>query len=216
MMYFTIYGSETEEDAFYATGNQIMGGHSDPYTLKGRTGLEADDVMDVDFEIKYSGGGKSIILEGEMDVVEGSVQGAWSFSDESLSGDFVMKRSPDHLRYRCSPSVITESPARARWSFACAAVMHAVKKDSCTWSYLMDRFRDRKRYLELAKGISHLERAAENADYTELTELHRRLDPADTQFCASIIKQSSRKPLPKVVHGYVHASTTFIFSSKDL
>lgn len=202
MSCFTIYQNSFDNQAFRATGKQFIGGHSDTFTLQGHTGPEIDGAIDVDFEMEYASGSKSMFFSCEIEVATGAVQGSWTFADDSLGGDFVLKRSSSHLRFRPAPAVIQKSPARALWEFALTAVRHDVKKTMLSRSYFLEKCQERKRYIEMAKDLTLHDRAASPAASAELAEMNRKLVPEDVQFYASIIQYNlNSKSTP--VHRYL-------------
>lgn len=177
-----------------------MGSYTDSYTLQGTVGDVAGGTADVTIRLAYTGDEKSIFFSGKFDVAGDTVQGTWKFSDQRLGGDFVFKRSLQFLRFRSAPELIRKSPALVRWKFALDAVHNHVKKGRWSRSYFLDRFQDRKRYIEVATVRSHQNHAINSANYAGLTGLHQHLSPSDAQFYASIARHELQQ-IPVPVHG---------------
>jgi hypothetical protein len=203
MICISIRPNESGDGGFQASGNQVMGWHSDTYTLQGKMGTkQADGVTDVALQMTYAADSKVMRLSGGLRAVDGSVQGTWKFAGEGLGGDFVFKRSPEYLLVRPTPAVISKSPVLARWKFVLDAVHYRAQKKLWSSSYFHQRFKDRRRYVELATTRrSDSDRAAESAAYSELTDIYQRLTPSDVQFYASIVRHNL-KHATNSLHGY--------------
>ncbi|KAF5372882.1 hypothetical protein D9758_001516 [Tetrapyrgos nigripes] len=107
---------------------------------------------------------------------------------------FVFTRSPAVAwRFRYSDAQYTDNPARARWKFACAAVLDGVQRRQFSWTWLAKRFQERKRFLEL--GIrKYLDRGGYSPrdpllafEIKELQLLKQNLYPTDAHFYHSLI-----------------------------
>ncbi|KAF9220899.1 hypothetical protein BS17DRAFT_820097 [Gyrodon lividus] len=67
-------------------------------------------------------------------------------------GDFTLTPCPPYAqRYRYSPQEFQWNPARARWQFAGASVLHQVKRSRWSWEYFKARADERKRFVKLWK-----------------------------------------------------------------
>jgi hypothetical protein len=67
-------------------------------------------------------------------------------------GTFVLTPCPPYAqRYRYAMRDFHWSPARARWQFASASVLHQVKRSRWSWEYFKERADERKRFVKLWK-----------------------------------------------------------------
>jgi hypothetical protein len=138
------------------------------------------------------------VLKGNLDITEGSIRGEWSEGGDS--GHFVFKRSPESMRFYPSPGAIHLNPARARWNFALEAVRYAVRRDSWSKSFFMDRFSERKRYMYLAIRQFYLGKELDSDLNNELYGYFTRLTTADIRFYTSLI---DHKLETETIHLYV-------------
>ncbi|KAH8823592.1 hypothetical protein DL96DRAFT_280950 [Flagelloscypha sp. PMI_526] len=62
---------------------------------------------------------------------------------------YFTRTPPSVLPYRYSAKDLRSNPARARWRFACDAVLHGVRRKRFTWDYLLERKQAREMVVEI-------------------------------------------------------------------
>ncbi|KAF7350869.1 Protein kinase domain-containing protein [Mycena sanguinolenta] len=99
--------------------------------------------------------------------------------------DFVFRRPPS---FRYTDAQFIENPARARWKFAIATVFDPIRRTNLSW--LMDRFAQRKRFMDLRKrqmidwldiSIPHWN-PLDDEETAELHQLSTDLHSSDARF----------------------------------
>ncbi|KAG6905493.1 hypothetical protein DXG01_002381, partial [Tephrocybe rancida] len=110
-----------------------------------------------------------------------------------VSGTFQLTRTPASLaRFRYTSEAFAENPAQARWSFARAAILHTIRRDNLSKSYVVPRLRDARRFVELhIKSMIHYNDHTEYSEFhdeelLELRELESTICPSIDQFYYSI------------------------------
>jgi hypothetical protein len=186
---FTIVKGD-DEGTIKASGIQYEGGNDNPYTLEGTIAPVVDGFADVGFKITYRVQYIAMLFEGRLDVAEGSIRGTWLYADGDAGGSFVLKRSAELLLFYPSPSVLAESPARTRWRFALDFIRYKVRRDMWSKAFFLDRFRDRKRYTELATRDYHYGKDLDAEQRQQLTLFYRDHTAADLRFYTSIINRN--------------------------
>ncbi|KAJ6608432.1 hypothetical protein B0H10DRAFT_2226840 [Mycena sp. CBHHK59/15] len=136
---------------------------------------------------------KPAITQRRKKDTDGSESTSSSASDDTTY-PWVFRRTPPHVdRCRYTNAHFTENPARARWGFAIAAVLHDIRRTRCSWPYLKERFAERRRFMELRKKdkitIDKLSPWAslDDDETAELYELKGNLRSGDSRFYTSLV-----------------------------
>ena len=123
-------------------------------------------------------------LTGKFDPEEKSLRGTLKLGSGAITGEFVFKRSPDFVRFYPSPSTIT---ARKRWEFATTAVLDKIRRGSWSPTYILQRIRDGKKYMEMAIRENYYGRDLTADEEKEYYQLFSALLAGDARFYASLI-----------------------------
>lgn len=189
-----------EEGNFVGSGTDGL----DRFCVSGQIKACGDSSFEVEFvkcytRLQY---GKKISWTycGTLDTASETIGGQWDSEAPKNIGTFWLARAPafSHL-FRCSHAQFEECPARARWSFACAAILFQVKQRLWSWSFFRDRRMNRKRFLELYKRrelskVWHLPGDTLNEEETaELHSLEQSLSPADARYYHSLGRAENRR-----------------------
>lgn len=132
---------------------------------------------------------------GQLDAVSGTIFAQWT--DRRTKDDpqniayqpFQLTNTPPSLtRYRYTHEAFAEDPARARWSFACAATRHKAQEKMWSRGFLEERAAERKRYVELSTrslivtmGLTP-QKPLSPSEKGELDQLRRSLNPSEARF----------------------------------
>ncbi|KAG6906642.1 hypothetical protein DXG01_012817 [Tephrocybe rancida] len=162
----------------------------------------------VDFIMSYEDG-YWIRCVGDLDPSTATIMGDWfstdftgepkstpgSDSNNRCDGSFQFFRTPATLvRFRYSQEAFQNNNARARWAFACAAVLYQVQRDRLSKDFVVTHLRNGRRFKELAlKRL--IERTGDTkrtpfteAERQELRELESNICPSVDQFYYSIAR----------------------------
>jgi hypothetical protein len=187
--------TSSEDGSFEGRGGNGL----DIFTFKGdiKRVNEIDEVNFVTEQSRLHFGQKvSRIFKGSLDTTTGLIIGQWGNEDEPEIGTFQFRQAPawSH-QFRYSPEKFLENPARARWSFAGAAVRYQAQQQLCSWSYFKDRAAKRRRFLELLKAreLGNFWSAEQSSSDEEMYALANTLAPADGRFYRAIFKTELRK-----------------------
>ncbi|KAJ7162376.1 hypothetical protein C8R46DRAFT_904554 [Mycena filopes] len=134
----------------------------------------------------------------ETDTIAGICEDKEDDDDSSSSFEevytFIFRRTPPAVyRFRYTDAEFTKNPARARWGFAIAATIDQVKQRHFSWSYLKNRFAERRNFIKLTKAQTIVERKLtpwtplSDSDLEELQTLKDTLHPSDSRFYNSVV-----------------------------
>jgi hypothetical protein len=150
---------------------------------------------DFQFAITDDDGGLCRTCSGHLSISTDTITASWSDRrkkdnpNEIDYASFTLRRTPPFLhRYRYAPHAYAEDPVRARWSFACNAVLHEVQAKMWSRRFFEEKFNDRKRFVELSTrdmvvrmGLTP-QQPLTMAERQELDFLRRDLDPSEARF----------------------------------
>jgi hypothetical protein len=174
------------ENEIVASGTHYDSGTQKTYTLTGTTGDLKGGRVRVDLKIRYTALWSDISMSGHFDLEENSIKGTVTMSNGDR-GEFAFKRDPDLVRLYPAPSTID---AKARWKFAKAVILGRIQRQSWSLPYILERIKDRKRYMELAIRDRYYGKDLGYKEYEEYFHLLASLYEADSRFCASLIKKN--------------------------
>lgn len=123
-------------------------------------------------------------MTGKFDPEVESLRGTLKLGSGATTGEFVFKRSPDFVRFYPSPSAIT---ARKRWGFAITAVLDKIRRYSWSPTYILQRIKDGKRYMELSIRDDYYGSKLNADEEIEFSKLFSTLLAGDARFYASLI-----------------------------
>ena len=173
------------ENTLAASGTHHRAGYHKAFTVTGKFGIpEEDGRIPVDLKFVYVAIWLDVHLTGKFDPEVKSIRGTLKHGSGATTGDFVFKRNPDFVRFYPSPSVIT---ARKRWEFATAAVLDKIRRDSWSPTYILQRIKDGKRYIELSIRDDYYGRNLNADEENEFHKLFSTLLAGDARFYASLI-----------------------------
>lgn len=173
----------SEENSITASGTHYQMGYRKTYTVTGSTGPLEGGKMPVELEVNYASMWLSICMTGYFDLEENSLRGTMEMSD-GTPGEFLFKRDPDFVRCYPAPSVID---ARERWKFAAAAILDDIRRRSWSSSYILQRIKDGKRYIELSIRDGYYGQDLDDDETKEYDHLISSLYDSDSRFYASLI-----------------------------
>jgi hypothetical protein len=169
-----------------------------PFSVKGGCFQDQDGVLQVRFSVRYSKEYStqyfSGILNDNLDIV-GTI--GWDEDEKTHDHHFFLKNTPAgrYLRFRPSPAELRECKARALWNYALSAVLHRIRRQRWTWSYINERRETRQRYIELSIRFSVYGHSPSPEELVEWTKYKRAVSPLDTSFFR-ILRDSRLKTIP--------------------
>jgi hypothetical protein len=200
LMQFTLRDDSVDQRTFRGEGIDGL----DSFTIAGSI-RHLEDSIEVRFvktynRLLYRGRMTSWLYRGSLDQASGTIEGHWSKESSDIHlGTFRLGRSPAFAyQFRYSKEEFVASPARARWSFAGAAVLHQVRQQLWSWAYFASRARTRRRFLELfhRREMAFLwYRPADKLSDEETAELEvieKSLSPADARCYFSLAQMKIR------------------------
>ena len=148
----------------------------------------------VHYSKEYSTQYFSGVLDDNLDVT-GTV--GWEEDPATHGGRFFLKNNPAgrYLRFRPSPMELEENKARALWNYALSAVLHRIRRQRWTWSYINERRETRQRYIELSIRFSVYGHSPNAEELAEWTKYKRAVGPLDASFFR-ILRDSRLKTIP--------------------
>ena len=178
------------ENTLAASGTHHRAGYHKTFTVTGKFGTpEEDGKVPVDLKFVYVAIWPDADLTGKFDPEVKSLRGTLKLGSRAntsgaITGEFVFKRSPDSVRFYPSPSVLT---ARKRWEFATSVVLDKIRRDSWSPTYILQRIKDGKKYMELAIRDDYYGRKLNADEENEFRRLFSTLLAGDSRFYASLI-----------------------------
>ena len=173
------------ENSLAASGTHHLAGHHKTFTVTGKSGTpEEDGKIPVELKFVYVAIWVDTELRGKFDPEEKSLKGTIKFGTGGVTGEFVFKRNPDFVRFYPSPSTIT---ARKRWEFATMAVLDKIRRNSWSPTYLLQRIKDGKRYMELSIRYNYYGKYLNDDEDKEYSSLYSSLLAGDARLYASLI-----------------------------
>ena len=180
-----IFTRGADENSLAASGTHYLGGYHKTFTVTGKSGTPGEDgKVPVELKFVYVAIWVDTELTGKFDPEEKSLRGTIKFGTGGATGEFVFKRSPDFVRFYPSPSTIT---ARKRWEFVTMAVLDKIRRDSWSPTYLLQRIKDGKRYMELSIRYSYYGKELNDSETKEYYNLYSSLLAGDARLYASLI-----------------------------
>jgi len=171
------------ENSLAASGTHYRGGDHKAFTVTGKFGTpEEDGRIPVDLKFVYVIIWPDVELKGKFDPGEKSLRGSMEF--RRATGDFVFKRSPDFIRFYPSPSTMT---TRKRWEFAITAVLDRIRRDSLSPTYLVQRIKDGRKYMDMAIRARYYGKDLSADEEEEFRRLFSTLLAGDGRYYASLI-----------------------------
>ena len=167
-----------------ASGTDYRAGFCEAFTLSGTVGIPEGGKIQAELAIWYSATWFNINMTGYFDPEENSLRGTTVMADDT-PGEFVFKRDPDFVRFYPAPSTINAS---VRWKFARSVILDRIRRRSWSPSYILQRVKDGKRYMELAiRHGEHYGRDLDDDEWDEYNDLQSSLYETDARFYASLI-----------------------------
>jgi hypothetical protein len=132
---------------------------------------------------------------GRLDATTGIIVARWTDRRKKEDPEnvayqefFLTKTPPSLIKYRYTDDALAEDAARARWSFASAAVRHMVQQNLWSRTFLEERATERKRYVDLSTrslivtmGLTP-QKPLSVKEKGELDSLRRNLNPSEARF----------------------------------
>lgn len=192
-----------------------LGGNGESYIgqleLEGVTTTKEDGKPEVDFVVTYVTDGYWIRCIGIFDSASMTIKGEWftTADDTGLKptpgtpntveprGRFTFSRTPAAVaRFKYSDEAFAENAPKARWSFACNAILEDVRRKRFTKEYVFKRLTKNRRFRELMikrkvrmEGFASKGRVDYNEEeYEELSELERSMPPGVDSFVYSLAR----------------------------
>ena len=189
------------QNSLAASGTHYRAGDHKPFTVTGKFGTpEEDGKVPVDLKFVYAAIWTGVELKGKYDPEEKSLRGTLKLCSRTVTGDFVFKRNQDFVRFYPSPSTMT---ARKMWEFAITAVLDKIRRDSWSPSYILQRIKDGKKYVELSIRANYYGRDLNADEEEEYCRLFSTLLAGDGRFYACRIAMK----LAAVPIQYVHTES---------
>jgi len=187
---FSGRGGDGEGSVFTKYGDFTGGG---VFSISGQITALGGSTFQVTFTKDYNPDGwmdstLEVYCEGTLDLDSRTISGEWANLIDTHTNTFEVGQTPVFAhRFRYSQEMFRQSPARARWSFACASILQQVRRDTWSWTYFRARFAEQRRLAELwrrqRRGNRHL---LSEEDLDEFKSIERHLNPADCRFYESV------------------------------
>ena len=168
------------------------------FAVAGRCWTNQDGNLQLTFSVKYSKEYSTQYFSGVLDdslAISGTV--GWEEDPATHDHRFFLKTVPAgrYLRYRPSPQELTGNKARALWTYATSAVLHRIRRQRWTWTYINERRETRLRYIELSIRFSVYGHSPNADELVEWTALKRAVSPLDASFFR-ILRDARLKTIP--------------------
>lgn len=168
------------------------------FSVTGRCFPDQDDNLQVQFSIRYNKEYSTQYFRGVLDdslAISGTV--GWEEDPTTHAHRFFLKNTPAgrYLRYRPSPLEPTTNKAQALWKYATSAVLHRIRRQRWTWTYINERREIRLRYIELSIRFSVYGHSPNRKELAEWTEYKRAVSPIDASFFR-ILRDAQLKTIP--------------------
>jgi hypothetical protein len=163
-----------------------------------RDGLE---VSDITFTWTFTSSEDVYVFHGTLDPSTKSIiEGQWGPDQDSLEHEFRFSRAPAFAhRFRCNPVDCTQNPARARWMYACKAILYSIQRRRWSWEFVRERLAERRKHVQLyIHNQQFIGEQSPSEEWTadqeaELTTLEDSLVEADRRLYRSIAEVERRK-----------------------
>lgn len=150
---------------------------------------------DFSFTVADDEDGMQRSCHGRLDATTGIIVARWTDRRKKEDPEnvayqefFLTKTPPSLIKYRYTDDALAEDAARARWSFASAAVRHMVQQNLWSRTFLEERATERKRYVDLSTrslivtmGLTP-QKPLSVKEKGELDSLRRNLNPSEARF----------------------------------
>lgn len=193
------FASCAEDGQFQGHGHEAIDG---PFAISGKIqrGEASDFELTFTREFPKNVERSLIFSTGQLDSMTGGINGVWGYDSEHMVLTMRLTRTPVHLyRFRCTQDQLATNPARARWTFACKAILYQVQQRNSSWSFMKQRIAERKRFVYLYTRrdlgwawYSPLEFLAPG-EWDELAALELKLSPYDNRLYRLIAKAIVRR-----------------------
>lgn len=169
------------------------------FDISGRCWTDHEGLTRVQFSVKFRKQYSTQYFAGHLEdnvTLVGTV--GYDECPESHNQQFLLKNgvARRHLRFRPSPNELSQDKSRALWGFATQAVLHDVRRQRWTWSYMKERQDLRTRYIELSMRLAVYGRTPSPEDLHEWTECMRAVSPVDASFFR-ILRDTRLKTIPR-------------------
>jgi hypothetical protein len=167
-----------------------------PFTVSGTIEPSETSGFKITFTKTYEDNDQKI-CEGKLDGTTNAINGTWYFTDDTdegrdARGPLYLIRMPASLyRFRYTSAQFSSNPARARWRFACDAVLYQVRQRFWSWKFMKARCVERRRFIYLWTNSDHLP-SVEAAEYKSLNQ---KLAASDNSLYCSIGDHRNTKHL---------------------
>jgi hypothetical protein len=187
MIKFT-FGKGESDRTFVAAGKQWREASYQDYGITGSWSSPLEDgKTPVELKINYGWRWEDIELKGVFDPEENSLRGTQKTEDST--GEFVLKRGPDLVRFYPAPSVTN---ARRRWEFATTSVRDHTRRQAWSPRRILKRIKDGKRFMELTVK-QNTRWTLSDDDKEEALTLFSSLYEGDVQFYSSLLNAKASK-----------------------
>lgn len=206
----------TIEGSFKGCGYVLM-----PFALKGRIEPCGTSTFKVAFTQTYDDDHIKICT-GTFDGKTGVIAGTWRYSYEAENIGrplHLIKMPPSLYRFRYSDTQFTSHPARARWNFACFAVLYQVRRRLWSWNLIKERCEEKRRFVDLMMGwemggSGGVAILTEDED-AEFNALKTRLSTADHMLYNSVYELHKKERFRVVTRQWVAILILFTFNDKE-
>lgn len=186
--------SPSDPQRFVATGIH----DTVTFNLNGRCFPDQDGNLQIRFCVRYNKEYSTQYFSGLLDdslAITGTV--GWEEDPATHDHRFFLKAAPAgrYLRYRPSPKELSGNKPRALWKYATSAVLHCVRRQRWTWTYINERRETRLRYIELSIRFSVYGHSPNSKELAEWTAYKRAVSPIDASFFR-ILRDAQLKTIP--------------------
>ncbi|TFK63867.1 hypothetical protein BDN72DRAFT_298933 [Pluteus cervinus] len=138
-----------------------------------------------------------ISCDGVFDHSRQRIEGRWEQYFGYLTGPILFTRTPTRLqKFWVNPREFSRNPARARWTFACKAVLHEVRRKSWSWAHFEVHMGDVRRFVALHTRwlVSHNKMTSDNfnnlsrEEDQEVSALRQVLDVSVARLCFALAR----------------------------
>ncbi|KAH8987709.1 hypothetical protein EDB83DRAFT_2535566 [Lactarius deliciosus] len=133
-----------------------------------------------------------IFFSGRFDEERDALTGIWGLSAaaENSCGPIEFRRiTPRYLTVYPSIKELSDNKSRALWGFAIAAVRSDIRRERWSWSYFIQRRKDRETVISLGTRYFGFGRPVDNEEVKLYNATAAQLTAGDAHFCGSRINR---------------------------
>jgi hypothetical protein len=156
------------------------------YTITGSWSKSENGVIQIAFKMTLlTGYWDPEFFSGHFDPERDALTGMWGYSADLESSTNKMecrRMAPRYLAVYPNMKELSENRPHALWRFAITAVQNDIRRDQWSWSYFLQRRKDRENIVPLLVRDRHFGPPLRSEDIQTLSEIILRLTSSDACF----------------------------------